>query len=424
MTSDATRNLWRATRQNCDGYPRVSQDICTDLLVIGGGFTGNSAALEAACSGADVVVLEADTIGHGGSGRNVGLVNAGLWVPPEGIIKQLGQTEGMRLITALASAPDTVFDLIEREGIECEATRNGTLHLAHAPSGLRDLKDRLRQGKQIDAPIQLLDAKETARRTGSDAFLGALFDPRAGTIQPLEYCRGLARAAKNKGARIFEQSPAQHVTHDGSEWIVRSNENTLRAKHLLLATNGYHAGTEGQSGPQFVTIRYSQFATSPLTCEQRAGILPGGEGCWDTAMVMSSFRVNQEGRLIVGGIGDCDGQGATIHTRWAARKMAEVFPELAGKAFDYTWQGTIAMTGDHLPKAVRIGPNGLTVFGYSGRGIGPGTVFGKQAARALLFDEVDGMPSTITETPHLEPFKFLRSLYFETGATLVHALSR
>ncbi len=115
--------------------PRVNQDICTDLLVIGGGFTGSSAALEAARSGADVVVLEANTIGHGGSGAQCRSGECWSLGASRRIIKQLGQTEGMRLITALASAPDAVFDLIEREGIECEATRNGTLHLAHAPSG-------------------------------------------------------------------------------------------------------------------------------------------------------------------------------------------------------------------------------------------------------------------------------------------------
>jgi glycine/D-amino acid oxidase-like deaminating enzyme len=420
LTSDHAGNLWRAQRHT--GYPRFAGDIQTELLIVGGGFTGCSAALEAARSGADVTLLDANSIGHGGSGRNVGLVNAGMWVPPEEIIQILGQTEGMRMIDALAVAPDKVFTLIEQENIECEATRNGTLHLAHAPSGLRNLQDRLRQGNQIGAPLQLLDATETRRRTGSSVFHGSLFDPRAGTVQPLAYCRGLAKAAHAAGAGIYQESPVQKITREGTEWLVSANGHTVRAKHLLLATNGYHQLVEGLPSPQFVTVHYSQFATAPLTEQQRERILPGGEGCWDTALVMSSVRVNEEGRLVIGGIGNVDGPGHQIHTRWAARKLAQFYPELAGMPFEYAWQGQIAMTKDHLPKVLSIGPNALSVFGYSGRGIGPGTVYGAQAVRALLFGEEDGLPSAVISRPHRESFTGLRAAYYETGAILTHAL--
>jgi glycine/D-amino acid oxidase-like deaminating enzyme len=135
-------------------------------------------------------VLEANTIGHGGSGRNVGLVNAGLWLPPDDIIQKLGHEKGNRLIDVLSVAPDLVFQLIEQNEINCEAIRNGTLHLAHSSWGLKDLRNRFQQGNHIGAPLRLLGSNETDDRTGSGAFYGGLFDPRAGTIQPLAYCRG------------------------------------------------------------------------------------------------------------------------------------------------------------------------------------------------------------------------------------------
>ena len=109
-------------------------------------------------------------------------------------------------MTALSHAPDLVFDIIKAEGIRCEAVRNGTLHLAHSPSGMKELKDRYRQGNSVGAPLKILDRDETIGRTGSKAFFGSLFDPRAGTIQPLAYCNGLAQAASSKGAQIFEKS--------------------------------------------------------------------------------------------------------------------------------------------------------------------------------------------------------------------------
>ena len=390
-------------------------------MVIGGGFTGCSAALEAARSGANVALLEADTIGHGGSGRNVGLVNAGLWLPPDQLVAQLGSEAGERLIEALSGAPDEVFGLIGDHDIACEATRNGTLHLAHSPDGLKDLESRFRQGNRIGAPLQLLDRTETIRRTGSRAFHGALLDPRAGTIQPLGYCRGLARAARSAGALLFERSSAERLSHDGTEWHVESNGYTVRARHLLLATNGYIDALPGGPKPAFVPFHYCQFATAPLGEDPRTRILPGGEGCWDTALVMSSFRMDCAGRLVIGGVGSLQGPGAAVHRRWAARKMAEVYPELAGARFEHEWDGRIAMTSDHVPKIVDIGPGALSVFGYSGRGIGPGTVFGKRAARALLFGEADSLPLAV-QSGHRERLRMLRAAYYELGASLTHTI--
>ncbi|MFC2968551.1 NAD(P)/FAD-dependent oxidoreductase [Acidimangrovimonas pyrenivorans] len=392
-----------------------------DLVIVGGGFTGCAAALEAARTGATVALLEAETIGHGGSGRNVGLVNAGLWLPPETVIAEMGDAPGRRLLAALSAAPGQVFDLIAREGIACEATRAGTLHLAHSAAGLRDLRERCRQGGALGAPLALLDAAEAARRTGSAAFHGALFDPRAGTVQPLAYARGLARAARAAGARLHERAPVAAIARKDSGWEVTANGTVLRADALLLATNAYHGAAAGMPRPRFTPVHYSQFATAPLPDALRARILPGGEGCWDTATVMSSFRMDRAGRLVLGGIGDVSGPGAWFHTRWARRKLRALFPELPSVPFSHHWQGRIAMTSDHIPKLLDIGPRGFAIFGYSGRGIAPGTALGTAAARALLGAGPEALPLPV-RTGHSEHLPALRAAYYECGATLTHAL--
>ena len=398
----------------------LTRDLAVDLAVIGGGFTGCAAALYAAQSGASVCLLEAETIGHGGSGRNVGLVNAGLWLPPETVIAQMGQVEGLHLIRALAGAPAQVFDLIAREGIDCEATHNGTLHLAHSAAGLRDLQDRHRQGVALGAPLQLLDATETARRVGSDRFFGALFDLRAGTIQPLAYVRGLARAALAAGASLHMQSPVTALTRQNGVWVLHSQGHELRARTLLVATNAYHHWLHAPFQPQFVPVHYCQYATDPLPEALRHAILPGGEGCWDTALVMSSLRLDKAGRLVLGGIGNGEGPLGGVHDAWAQRKLAALFPALKGQVWQHGWSGRIAMTGDHIPKLVAFGPDALACFGYSGRGIGPGTVFGTQAAQALLTGNMQGLP-VAPVTQHAEHFTSARALWYETGATVVHA---
>ena len=421
MTSDRGSNLWRASSRESFSAGPLDRDLAVDLLVIGGGFTGNSAALEAARRGASVCLLEAETIGHGGSGRNVGLANAGLWLPPEDIVAQMGEAAGQRLIRELGEAPARVFGLIEREGIDCEATRKGTLHLAHAEAGMKDLAERFRQGNRYGAPLQLLDAGEAARRTGTDIYHGALFDPRAGTIQPLSYARGLARAAQARGAAIFERSPVTALSRSGDKWIATCNGHSVSAKALLIGTNAYHLGIRTPFKPEFIPVGYCQFATVPMPAKARANILSGGEGCWDTALVMSSFRIDHAGRMIVGGMGDSEGPGSAVHAGWARRKLKALFPEIGDLPFEHAWRGRIAMTSDHVPKIVAFGPNAYASFGYSGRGIGTGTVFGTQCAIALLENNPDALPVQPVAN-HTERFTGLRAAYYEFGATLTHAL--
>ncbi|RYH09166.1 FAD-binding oxidoreductase [Tropicimonas sp. IMCC6043] len=421
MTSRADTGLWGVSTTEWVTTRPLDRDLDVNLVVIGGGYTGCSAALEAARSGASVALLEAKFIGHGGSGRNVGLVNAGLWLPPDAILRQMGESAGMRLLEDLGKGPEAVFRIIEREAIECEPVRAGTLHLAHSAAGRADLEDRYRQGNRIGAPLRLLDADETARRTGTRRFHGALFDPRAGTIQPLAYCQGLARAAQAKGAHLFEASPADGVVRDGDRWRVSANGHDVRAAALLVATNAYPRFVTGLAQARFSVVTYGQFATEPLPDDMRAQILPDGEGCWDTAMVMSSFRVDRAGRLILGGMGSAGGPAGAIHGAWARRKLREVFPALAGVPFAHRWHGRIAMTADHIPKVLRIGPRACAVFGYSGRGIAPGTVFGTSAARALLNDQPDAFPIPVQDA-YSERFTAARTAFFEFGAAVAHAV--
>lgn len=411
------RNLWRHTAGAPIDAPALTDDVKSDVVIIGGGFTGNSAALHLAQAGARVFLLEAETVGHGGSGRNTGLVNAGLWTPPDKVEAILGATAGKKLNAALAAGPDLVFDLIERHGIACEATRNGTLHIAHNKKGLADLCQRHAQQLARGAPVQLLDAEETARRTGADGFPGSLFDARAGTIQPLGYVRGLARAAMAAGAVLYEHSPVTACHHDGSVWRVKTAQGSVSAKTLIQATNAYES--RAKQIPAFTPVVLFQFVTKPLSSNLNHTILPGAEGCWDTAPIMSWFRKDAAGRLLVGSVGSLDSWDGTIHKSWMRRKLAELFPMAADQAFEFTWSGRIAMTSDHLPKVVQIGPDAVSIYGYSGRGISTGTVFGKAAAQWALNKDPDAFP--IEPGPvRSESFTTVKRAYYEFGTALTH----
>lgn len=418
--SDHDQSLWLKTSKEHVASTLLTDDLTVDLAVIGGGYTGCSAALTAAQSGASVAVLEAQQIGHGGSGRNVGFANAGLWLPPDEIRSYLGDEAGNRLIDLLGAAPGEVFDLIARHGIDCQPVRNGTLHCAHSEAGLTDLQNRHAQLKATGAPIELLSADETRQRTGSAAFHGAVYDPRAGTIQPLDYVRGLARAATEAGAQVFTQSPVQSLSHDGDMWVLTTAKGTVRAKALIQATNAYHRGLPA-TAPAYVPVYYFQFATAPLSDNLRATILQQGEGAWDTGLIMTSFRLDREGRFIIGAMGDLGHAGSGAHRAWTRRKMAELYPQLSDQPLTQGWHGRIAMTSDHIPKITQIGPNALAAHGFSGRGIGPGTVFGRQMAKSLLRNDPGLLPVPAV-AEYSESWTGLRRAYFETGAALTHLI--
>ncbi|RBI85036.1 FAD-dependent oxidoreductase [Rhodosalinus halophilus] len=419
----AVTNLWESSAVERFSAPPLEDDISADLAVIGGGYTGLSAALHAAEGGARVVLLEAERIGAGGSGRNVGLVNAGLWLPPEDIVAALGETEGRALNAALGQGPDRVFELVERHGIACEPTRAGTLHCAHAPAAMADLRRRHDQGRAAGAPVTLLDASEAQARTGSAAVHGALHDARAGTIQPLAYARGLARAAAEAGARLHEGAQVTETEYENGIWrLVTGSGGRVRARHLLFATNGYHRPPRGGALPRVATLHFFQLATEPLPEDRIAEILPAGEGAWDTGTVMTAFRRDAAGRLILGGMGRPEGLARRLHLGWARRKLAALFPALAGVSFAHEWTGRIAVTDDHAPKVLRTGRNALAVFGYSGRGIAPGTVLGRAAAEALLEDRPDALPLAPRDA-YADRTPGLRSAIYDAGAAAWHLLA-
>lgn len=336
---------------------------------------------------------------------------------PEEVEHALGRDSGQLLNQRLAGAPDLVFDLIARYGIECETIRKGTLHCAHSLRGLTELHSRYQQQVARRAPVQFLNAAETGRVIGSDAFYGALFDPRAGTIQPLAYVRGLARASMAAGATLYEHSPASSFRHESGVWKVSTPRGTITAQTLIQATDSYECRS---MHPVVLTpVHYFQCATRPLSAELRAKILPGREGCWDTARVMSSFRLDDAGRMIIGAVGNLQGASAGAHLHWAARKLARLFSELAGQTFEYSWSGRIGMTSDHLPKVVELGPRGIAIYGYSGRGIGPGSAFGKAAAAWACGETDAAFPVPITP-PRVEPFTSVKKYYYELGSTFTH----
>jgi glycine/D-amino acid oxidase-like deaminating enzyme len=396
--------------------------IRVDTAIVGGGYTGLSAALHLAEAGANVALLEAVEIGFGGAGRNVGLVNAGMWVMPDVLGDVLGGDYGERLLELLGDAPKLVFDLIERHRIECEVERAGTLHCAVGLKGLRELEQRVAQWSRRGAPVELLNAADTAAKIGSSAYAGSLWDRRAGTIQPLAYARGLARSAVNAGAKTFTRSAVTSAERVDGKWKLQAAGGHVIADRVIVATDAYATGPWSEVRTEQIHLPYFNFATQPLSDNVRASILPERQGAWDTNEVLSSFRFDRAGRLVFGSCGALRGTGAAVHRSWARRALKKLFPQIGDVRFEAEWYGLIGMTDDHLPRFHKLAENVFGFSGYNGRGIAPGTTFGRLLALYALgqLDEKDlPLPAS---TPIKPNFRSARTALYEVGAQFVHLI--
>jgi glycine/D-amino acid oxidase-like deaminating enzyme len=266
--------LWEKTAPAAPPTTALVGDHHSDVVVVGGGYTGLSAALHLAEAGAGVVLLEAAEIGFGGAGRNVGLVNAGMWVQPDVLVETMGQDRGEALLSLLGGAPQLVFDVIEKHGIACEAVHRGTLHCAVGAAGLKELQQRAAQWRRRGADVELLDAAETAEKTGTSAYAAALLDRRAGTIQPLAYARGLARAAIAAGAALHTGSRVDSLRRSGSAWRLVTAEGSVTAGRVIVATDAYSGTPWGGLRSEQVKLPFFNFATEPLPGGLHSGSCP------------------------------------------------------------------------------------------------------------------------------------------------------
>jgi L-pipecolate oxidase len=417
-----SHGLWEMTAPSAPPTAPLGGQVRADVAVVGCGYTGLSAALHLAKAGAKVVALEAVEIGFGGAGRNVGLVNAGMWLQPHDIVKTLGQDYGERILALLGGAPAEVWRTIEAYSIACEPTPNGTLHCAVGRSGVAEIEERAQQWGERGAPVRTLSAQETAARIGADAYAGSLLDLRAGTIQPLAYARGLAGAAIAAGAQLHTRSPVGSAERTGKTWTLTTDGGTVAADWVAVATDAYGGAPWPQGRREQVRLPYFNFATRPLSADLQAAILPGREGCWDTKTILSSFRFDRAGRLVFGSVGALRGTGLAVHRAWATRALAKMFPRIGKVEFEAQWYGMIGMTDNALPRFHRLAANVVTICGYNGRGIGPGTVFGRVLAEHILgqLSEKD-LPLPVTE-PEAPALPALKEAYYEAGAQIAHVV--
>ena len=369
-----------------------------DVCVIGAGYTGLSAALHLAQAGRDVVLLDAQRVGFGASGRNGGQLGSGQRMEQDALEALMGDPEAAKLWDLAEDAKALVKSLIAEHGIDCHL-KPGVAWTGSSDGDVRhlhDYADHLARKYSYDQ-IETLDHAALQSVCPSPDYRGGILDMGAAHLHPLNYALGLARAAAAAGVRIYERS-AVHDIDEGTPATVRTDGGHVVADHVILACNGYLGGLNRRVAARVMPINNFIAATEPLGARVK-DILPRDVAVADSRFVVNYFRLSHDGRLLFGG-GESYGYRFPTDIAAKVRKpMSVVFPSLSDVKIDYAWGGTLGITMKRLPYMVRLGANVLSASGYSGHGVGTATHAGQLMARAIEgdgdgFDTLAALPST------------------------------
>lgn len=406
LERDAPLCLYAATARAPVPTPPLRSDARTEIAVVGAGYTGLSAALHLAERGVAVTLLEAHEPGWGAAGRNGGQVNAGLKHEPDAVERHLGKIYGPRLVQLAGEAPAYLFRLIARLDLECEARCEGTIRAAYHPRHTADLRASVGQWRQRGTIVEQWDAERIAGATGTRRYVAASFDPRGGSVNPLGLARGLTAAAIAAGARIHGESRAQGLERAGSGWRVVTPGGAVRADKVLLTTDGYTDDLWPGLRTSIVPVYSSIIASQPLPASLRAAILPGGGVVYESGEVTTYYRLDRDGRLLMGGRGvqrRLTGRADYEHLR---RYALRLWPSLDGIEWTHWWNGQFALTPDFYPRLHAPARNLLIGLGYSGRGVALGAAVGAQLAAAAAGADLETLALPATPVPHI-PFHAL-----------------
>ena len=389
-------SLYADTARPAVATPPLDGDKRVSIAIIGGGFTGLSAALHLAERGADAMVLEAHEPGWGASGRNGGQVNPGLKHDPDQVEADFGLGLGRRMIEMSWNAPEVVFDLIKRHQITCEARQSGTIRAAYHAGSAAEVRASFEQGARRGMPVELLDAAKLAAATGTQRYVAALLDRRGGHVNPLGYARGLAQAAMQAGAAVHGGTPATKVWRDGGRWNVRTPTGTVSAEKLVLATNGYTDDIWPDLRRTIVPVYSGIVATEPLPEDVARAVFPTRASLYELGKVTVYYRLDASNRVLMGGRCRQSHVDGPEQMRFLMRYTHRLWPQLRDFKFTHGWNGQLAVTTDHYPHIHEPAEGVLACLGYNGRGVAMSTAMGPQLARRTLGGKASEIDMPIT----------------------------
>jgi gamma-glutamylputrescine oxidase len=378
------------------------------VAIIGAGFTGVSAALDLAEAGHNVLVLEANTIGAGASGRNGGLACSGWRHDQSWLENRLGKDDARNIWALAEDAKADLLARIARHKIDAD-WQSGQIFAAHTQGQLDALNaEAEHMARAYDVTTsQFLDKDATAKALGTDVYYGGWRDGTAGHVHPLKLLYGLADAAQKSGAVFYENTRALEVTHSrGGGCTVRTPKGTIHARHVLLCGDGYLDGVQEDIERRVLPIGSFVLATAPL--DPALNILPQNDSAMDTRFVVNYWRKSHDDRLIFGGGEKYTPAWPTDVKAFVRENMIKIYPQLADVEVTHAWGGALGITPTRLPFIRKVGAHMWTAAGYSGQGVVLAPYFGRLLAQAVdgqlgQFDLASRLP-----VPHFPGGRMLR----------------
>jgi glycine/D-amino acid oxidase-like deaminating enzyme len=362
-----------------------------DVVVVGAGYTGLSAARHLASVGASVLVIERDGVGAGASSRNAGQVLTGLKLDVETLLARYGEPRARALFDISVESIAALERLVAEERIDCDYERTGHIQAAAKPAHFEAFRrEQALLARVFGHDVHLVAAADQRSELGTDRYCGLLVDERSGAINPARYVDGWARAAQRAGAAIRTGTRVRRVGRSGSRWTVVTDRGDIDAGDVLFATNGYTNSAAPFLQRRLIPVGSYMVATAPLGEGLAAQLLPKRRMAFDSKHFLYYFRTTRDRRLLFGGRAEFSKASAESTARAASilqDGLLTIFPELRSIAIEYAWSGNVAFTRDQMPRAGRI-DGAYYAGGYCGHGVAMATYLGSLIARRIAGEPI------------------------------------
>ncbi len=373
----------------------------TDVAIIGGGYTGLSAARTLAKQGVNVAVLEAETVGWGASSRNGGMVLTGLKLGMESVQKKYGRELAQRLFQCSLDSIDTVEQLIQEENIDCGFARSGHLLTANKPKHFEALQASAEfMEKEFNHKVHLITKQDQHAEIGTDIYHGALVDEASGGLNPAQYVAGLAAAAERAGATLHARARVTKLRREGMRFVIETERGALNAESVFVATSGYTGNVTKNLQRKVIPIGSFIIATEKLSDELANELSPKNRMIFDCKHYLNYFRL-WDNRMIFGGRAAFFPETSSTIQRSAEilrREMIEVYPQLKNVEVEYVWGGTLDFAFDMM---THVGQTDGIYYslGYAGHGVAMATHLGKTVAEAMIKGNIQEHPFASFDFP-------------------------